>query len=76
VVEERNEKRQVQKTEKIITEPENSFLENLPIFVMLFMAMLVIFKLLAQATVDLPPYAVTGLAMASAISVIFVKTRF
>jgi hypothetical protein len=72
VVEERNEKRQVKKTEKIIPEPDSSFLENLPIFVMLF----IIFILLLQATMDLSTFAFIVLAMTSALSVVFVKTRF
>ena len=76
MVEERKEKKQVHKKEKMSKpEPENYLLENLPIFVIIFMAILVIFNLIAQATVELPPFAVTGLAMASAISVIFVKRR-
>merc|ERR1719317_1632700 len=76
MVEERKEIKQVKNKKKMSkSEPENYFLENLPIFVIIFMAILVIFNLIAQATVELPPFAVTGLAMASAISVIFVKKR-
>jgi len=76
MVKERKEKKQIHKKEKMSKpEPENYLLENLPIFVIIFMAILVIFNLIAQATVELPPFAVTGLAMASAISVIFVKRR-
>merc|ERR1719317_1116025 len=76
MVEERKEIKRVNKKRKMSKpEPENYLLENLPIFVIIFMAILVIFNLIAQATVELPPFAVTGLAMASAISVIFVKKR-
>jgi len=76
MVEERKEIKQVKNKKKMSkSEHENYFLENLPIFVIIFMAILVIFNLIAQATVELPPFAVTGLAMASAISVIFVKKR-
>jgi len=76
IVEERKEKKQVHKKEKILkSETENYIFDNFPIFVMIFMAILVILNLINQATVQLPPYAVTGLSMASAILVIFGKRR-
>jgi len=73
---ERKEKKLVHKKEKISkSEPEHGIFDNFPIFVMIFMAILVILNLINQATLQLPPFAVTGLAMASAILVTFVKRR-
>jgi hypothetical protein len=74
--EEKKQKRQgKRKVKKPTAEQESHFIEDLPLFVMIFMVLLIIFKLVAQATIDLPPYAVTAVSMASAISVIFVKNR-
>jgi len=76
MVEARKEKKQVHKKEKTLKpEPGNSIFDNFPIFVMIFMAILVILNLINQATLQLPPYAVTGLSMASAIFVTFGKSR-
>ena len=54
---------------------ENPFIVNLPLFVMIFMIVLFVFKLLAEATVALPQYAVIGLSMASAMFIMFMKTK-
>merc|ERR1712106_928226 len=53
------------------TEHESPFVEDLPLFVMVFMALLIIFKLIAEATVEVPHYAVTVLSMAASIFMIF-----
>ena len=74
--ENKQKRQEKQKVKKPKAEQESLIIEDLPLFVMIFMVLLVIFKLVAQATIDLPPYAVTAVSMASAISVIFVKNRF
>jgi len=80
-VEERKENRQIQKKEQILQkESENvsfseKILQNLPIFVVMFMAILLIFNLIAQSTVELSPFALTGLAMASTISSLYLYSN-
>jgi len=78
---ERKENQQIQKKEKTLQkESENvsfseKILQNLPIFVMMFMAILLIFNIIAQSTVELSPFTLTGLAMASAISSLYLYSN-
>ena len=72
---EEKKRQEQQKVKKPKADQESLLIEDLPLFVMIFMVLLIIFKLVAQATIDLPPYAVTVVSMASPISVIFMKNR-
>ena len=76
LIPDRREKRQVKKKEnEVKSDEENPLVENMPLFVMLFMALLLLFKLIAQATLDLPPVTLIAMAMASAVSGIFLKDK-
>ena len=67
--------RREKKENEVKSDKENPLVENMPLFVMLFMALLLLFKLIAQATLDLPPVTLIAMAMASAVSGIFLKDR-
>jgi len=71
------DKCQKERTElqKSKTEHESCFVEDLPVFVMLFMTLLIIFKLITEYTVDVPHYAVTVCSMAASIFLIFFKKQ-
>eukprot|EP00092_Neocalanus_flemingeri_P040709 GFUD01044321.1.p1 GENE.GFUD01044321.1~~GFUD01044321.1.p1 ORF type:complete len:526 (-),score=134.62 GFUD01044321.1:546-1985(-) len=68
-------KKEETKGRKPTTEQESPFVEDLPLFVMMFMVLLVIFKLIAQATLEVSHYAVVVFSMASAIFMIFMKNK-
>jgi len=71
------EKYQKERTElkESSTEHESCFVEDLPMFVMMFIALLIIFKLITESTVDVPHYAVTVFSMAASILVMFLKNK-
>merc|ERR1712168_1463851 len=74
-LEKREERQQIQKKEEIIKkEPENFILKSLPIFVIIFMGILLIFNMISQATIELAPSALIGLSMASTISILYMHS--
>eukprot|EP00092_Neocalanus_flemingeri_P013332 GFUD01014373.1.p1 GENE.GFUD01014373.1~~GFUD01014373.1.p1 ORF type:complete len:720 (+),score=156.72 GFUD01014373.1:162-2321(+) len=56
--------------------PESLFIEDLPLLTMIFMALIIIFKLIGEATVEMPQFAVIASSMATAIFMIFMKNKF
>jgi len=65
-----------QKDSKQNVEEERSCVEELPLLTIIFLAFLVIFKLIGEATFGIPHYVGIILSMAAAISMIFVKNKF